>query len=69
MQLKQFHCRRWRGYIFWQPDGMQERFERGTVAFASAGLEGGQEQWSMKQGRCTPGYATSWDGLVLLGKA
>jgi DNA polymerase V len=47
-------------------DAVNNRFGRGTVALASAGLAGEQRQWSMKQERRTPGYTTDWDGLALV---
>jgi len=47
-------------------DAVNQRFGRGTVALASAGLAGEQRQWSMKQERRTPGYTTDWDGLALV---
>ncbi|MHB1201456.1 MAG: DUF4113 domain-containing protein, partial [Polaromonas sp.] len=47
-------------------DALNQRFGRGTVALASAGLAGDQRVWSMKQERRTPGYTTDWDGLALV---
>ncbi len=47
-------------------DAVNQRFGRGTVALACAGLAGGQRQWSMKQERRTPGYTTDWEGLALV---
>ena len=47
-------------------DAVNQRFGRGTVALASAGLAGELRQWSMKQERRTPGYTTDWDGLALV---
>ena len=39
-------------------DGLNERYGRGTVLMASAGLAGNRRVWSMKQERRTPGYTT-----------
>jgi len=47
-------------------DAVNQRFGRGTVTLASAGLSGDQRQWCMKQERRTPGYTTDWDGLALV---
>ena len=47
-------------------DAVNQRFGRGSVSLAGAGLAGEQRQWSMKQERRTPGYTTDWDGLALV---
>ena len=47
-------------------DAVNQRFGRGTVTLASAGLSGDQRQWCMKQERRTPGYTTDWEGLALV---
>jgi len=47
-------------------DAVNQRFGRGTLNLASAGLAGDRRQWSMKQERRTPGYTTDWDGLALV---
>jgi DNA polymerase V len=47
-------------------DTVNQRFGRGTLNLASAGLAGDRRQWSMKQERRTPGYTTDWDGLALV---
>ena len=47
-------------------DAVNQRFGRGTVALASAGLAGDLRQRRMKQERRTPDYTTDWDGLVLV---
>ena len=39
-------------------DDLNERYGRGTVLMASAGLAGNRRVWSMKQERRTPGYTT-----------
>ena len=46
-------------------DAVNQRFGRGTLTLASAGLAGEKRQWSMKQERRTPGYTTDWDGLAV----
>lgn len=47
-------------------DGVNRRYGRGTVQWASAGLEGNGRTWSMRQERRTPGYTTEWDGLAVV---
>ncbi len=47
-------------------DAVNQRFGRGTVTLASAGLAGDRRQWCMKQERRTPGYTTDWDGLAVV---
>ena len=47
-------------------DTVNQRFGRGTLTLASAGLAGDRRQWSMKQERRTPGYTTDWDGLAVV---
>ena len=44
-------------------DTLNQRFGKGTVLTASAGLEGVRRQWSMKQLRRTPAYTTRWDDM------
>jgi len=39
-------------------DGLNQRYGRGTLKMASAGLAGDRRVWSMKQERRTPGYTT-----------
>ena len=46
-------------------DEINERYGRGTVLMASAGLDGNRRIWSMKQERRTPGYTTCWDDLAV----
>ena len=46
-------------------DELNERYGRGTVLMASAGLDGNRRAWSMKQERRTPGYTTCWDDLAV----
>ncbi len=41
-------------------DSINQRFGKGTMKMASAGLEGDRRLWSMKQERRTPAYTTCW---------
>jgi DNA polymerase V len=47
-------------------DTVNQRFGKGTLTMASAGLENEQRMWSMKQEHLTPGYTTDWEGLALV---
>ena len=49
-----------RGRLMSSLDTLNQRFGRGTVKMASAGLQGDQRAWSMKQERRTPAYTTCW---------
>lgn len=44
-------------------DGLNQRYGKGTLHMASAGVEGNKRIWSMKQERRTPRYTTSWEDL------
>lgn len=44
-------------------DRLNDRFGRGTVLLASAGLEGKERTWSMKQSLLTPQYTTRWEDM------
>lgn len=44
-------------------DRLNDRFGRGTVQLASAGLGGDARAWTMKQQWRTPQYTTRWDDL------
>ena len=44
-------------------DGLNQRYGRGTLMLASAGLDGDRRAWSMKQERRTPAYTTCWDDM------
>lgn len=46
-------------------DQINDRYGRGTVLMASAGLTGNRRTWSMKQERRTPGYTTCWNDLAV----
>ena len=47
-------------------DQLNQRFGRGTVLMASAGLAGEQRAWVMKQDRRTPQYTTCWKDLAVV---
>lgn len=44
-------------------DTLNQRFGKGTVLTASAGLDGVRRNWSMKQLKRTPAYTTLWDDM------
>ena len=44
-------------------DGINDRYGRGTLLMASAGLAGDKRVWAMKQERRTPGYTTRWEDM------
>jgi DNA polymerase V len=52
-----------RGRLMTSLDELNGRFGRGTVLMGSAGLEGEQRAWSMKQERRTPAYTTCWEDM------
>ena len=54
-----------RGNLMQALDGLNDRYGRGTVHMASAGLAGDRRAWSMKQERKTPGYTTSWADMAV----
>lgn len=54
-----------RGRLMSALDELNQRYGRGTVLMASAGLDGNRRTWSMKQERRTPGYTTCWDDLAV----
>jgi DNA polymerase V len=41
-------------------DTLNQRFGKGTLKMACAGLDGDRRVWSMKQERRTPAYTTHW---------
>jgi DNA polymerase V len=47
-------------------DELNQRYGRGTVKLASAGLGGERRLWSMKQERRTPGYTTCWADMPVV---
>lgn len=44
-------------------DKRNDRYGRGTVLVTSAGLEGKERIWSMRQNLLTPQYTPKWDEL------
>ena len=46
-------------------DDLNQRYGRGTVLTASAGLAGDSRAWTMKQERRTPGYTTCWADMPI----
>ena len=49
-----------RGQLMTTLDNLNQRYGRGTVQMASAGLLGDRRTWAMKQERRTPGYTMCW---------
>ena len=47
-------------------DALNQRYGRGTVKLASAGLLGDRRAWTMKQERRTPGYTTCWADIPIV---
>ncbi|MEO8599386.1 MAG: Y-family DNA polymerase [bacterium] len=47
-------------------DAVNNRYGRGAVLLASAGLAGESRAWSMRQERKTPGYTTCWADMPLV---
>lgn len=52
-----------RGNLMGTLDKLNDRYGRGTVTLASAGVKGPQRQYEMKQNLLTPRYTTCWDDL------
>ncbi|MDP1740976.1 Y-family DNA polymerase [Polaromonas sp.] len=52
-----------RGHLMGTLDKLNDRFGRGTVTLASAGVKGPQRDFEMKQNLLTPQYTTSWEDL------
>ncbi len=46
-------------------DGLNQRYGRGTVAMASAGVAGDRRAWTMKQERRTPRYTTDLNDVAV----
>ena len=55
-----------RGKLMATLDGLNQRFGKGTVLVASAGLTGERRAWVMKQERRTPAYTTCWEDLAVV---
>lgn len=47
-------------------DSVNDRFGRGSIALGSAGLEGKDRNWRMKQERRTPAYTTRWADMPVV---
>ena len=45
-------------------DTVNQRFGKGALHMASAGMAGDKRIWSMKQERRTPGYTTRWADIL-----
>lgn len=52
-----------RGHLMDALDKLNDRFGRGTVTVASAGVKGPQREYEMKQKLLTPQYTTCWEDL------
>ena len=52
-----------RGHLMDVLDKLNDRYGRGTVLVASAGVKGPQRDFEMKQNRVTPRYTTCWEDL------
>lgn len=52
-----------RGELMGALDKLNDRYGRGTVALASAGVKGPQRDFEMKQNLLTPQYTTCWADL------
>ena len=52
-----------RGHLMSTLDKLNDRYGRGTVLLASAGLAGKDRAWAMRQQLLTPQYTTRWDSL------
>ncbi len=55
-----------RGKLMESLDELNNRFGRGTVLMASAGLQGDKRAWSMKQERRTPAYTTRLSDMPIV---
>ena len=52
-----------RGQLMGTMDKLNDRFGRGTLVLASAGVKGPQRDFEMKQNLLTPRYTTCWADL------
>lgn len=52
-----------RGELMGAMDRLNDRYGRGTVTLASAGVKGPQRDFEMQQNLLTPLHATCWDDL------
>jgi len=44
-------------------DGINQRYGRGVLRLAAEGFD---RSWQMRRGNLSPGYTTSWDGLLVV---
>ena len=51
------------GYLMQALDKLNDRYGRGTVVLASAGLKGPKRDFEMRQDLLTPQYTTRWADL------
>ena len=54
-----------RGRLMTALDAVNLRYGRGTLLVASAGLEGENRVWTMRQERRTPAYTTRWEEMAV----
>lgn len=47
-------------------DAVNDRYGRGTLKLASAGLGAKPRNWTMKQERRTPAYTTRWEDMPVV---
>ena len=53
-----------RGRLMGVIDRLNDRYGRGTISLAGAGIQAGPRRgWEMRQERRTPNYTISWDDL------
>ena len=55
-----------KGRLMGALDGLNRRYDRGTVLLASTGLKVERRRWSMKQERRTPQYTTRWEDMPVV---
>jgi len=51
-------------------DELNQRYGRGTVKLAGAGLQvaGEPARWAMRQERRSPAYTTCWEDMLVVGR-
>ena len=51
-------------------DELNQRYGRGTVKLASAGIQAQAERasWAMRQERRSPAYTTCWEDMLVVGE-
>ena len=55
-----------RGTLMQALDALNDRYGKGTVHMASAGLAGERRAWAMRQERRTPAYTTCWADMPVV---